>query len=1092
MKRDAAGSRHSTLYTRHCWRFPILPALAAASLLLASGCGLLQFTPLLALLNPEGKDREPPRPPAPDLLSVFPQAGQAAGGTHVNLTGINFQAGATVTFDALAATNVVVVNQNSITCDTPAHAAGPVDAVVTNPDGQSDTMAGAFTYTVVPGPDVLSVNPTSGPTAGGTAVTVTGTNFQSSATVSFGGTAATGVTFVNATTITCTTPGHAGGQADVVVQNPDLQADTLANGFTFVPPPDIVSINPTSGPTAGGTAVTITGTGFQAGATVTFGGTAGTGVSVPNATTITCTTPAHAAGAADVVVVNPSPSTNNSDTLANGFTFVPPPDVISVNPTSGSTAGGTSVTISGTDFQTGATVTFGGTAATGVSVPNSTAITCTTPAHAAGAADLVVQNQDSQSDTVLNAFTFSQTGGSWVATQPTGAPSARWSIASVWTGREMIVWGGQGSSGDSSTGGRYDPVLNAWTATNVSGSPSARHQPISTWTGRVMIVWGGAAGTLEVGGGGRYDPISDSWSPTSATGAPSVRCGHTMVWTGREMILWGGWYQGSNYNDGYKYDPNSDIWSSIATLNAPSTRNCHEAVWTGRTMVIWGGVPVTNTGGRYDPVANSWQPTSTTGAPQGRRQLSSAWTGRQAVFWGGYDDTTSSVVNTGGRYDPISDSWQSTNLSGAPSARTGFAGHWTGRMMIVWGGSNGSSYFDQGGAYDPVADTWSTISSSAAISPRSSFASTWTGREMIVWGGYDGTNYLGSGGRYEPPVPANTDTWTATQTTGAPTARAYHTSVWTGKEMIVWGGAGGSDLNTGGRYDPISDSWNSTTTSSAPTGRQVHTAIWTGKEMIVWGGGSPQYNTGARYDPVSDSWAATSTTNVPSARSAHVSVWTGREMIVWGGWPGAATNTGGRYDPRADSWVPTSTGSAASPRYDFRAVWTGREMIVWGGTDGSTRFNTGGRYDPVNDSWLPTSTSSPPSAREDHCMIWTGREMIVWGGIVGITNTGGRYDPVSDSWLGTATSGAPTARGRASAIWTGRQMVVWGGYDGTSTVASGGKYDPASDTWSATSGSGAPSAREFEYQTSIWTGREMIVWGGDVTNQLNTGGRYVP
>ncbi|PYJ31882.1 MAG: galactose oxidase, partial [Verrucomicrobia bacterium] len=88
-------------------------------------------------------------------------------------------------------------------------------------------------------------------------------------------------------------------------------------------------------------------------------------------------------------------------------------------------------------------------------------------------------------------------------------------------------------------------------------------------------------------------------------------------------------------------------------------------------------------------------------------------------------------------------------------------------------------------------------------------------------------------GRYNP----GTDSWTATSTTGAPAARLRHTAVWTGTEMIVWGGTDNSSfLNTGGRYNPGTNSWTATSTTSAPAARDFHTAVWTGSEMIVWGG----------------------------------------------------------------------------------------------------------------------------------------------------------------------------------------------------------------------------------------------------------------
>ena len=259
---------------------------------------------------------------------------------------------------------------------------------------------------------ITSVTPTSGPTDGGTTVSIAGSGFQSGPTlaVTFGGVAATGVSYVSANLVNCTTPAHpAVGAVDVVLTNPDATTATLPGGFTYTstnPAPTVTAVNPASGPTTGGTNVTITGTNFVAGATVTFGGTAATGVTFGSATFLTCTTPAHTAGAVDVVVTNPDAQTG---TLAAGFTYTstnPAPTVTAVNPASGPTTGGTSVTITGTNFVAGATVTFGGTAATSVTFGSATSLTCTTPAHTAGAVNVVVTNPDAQIGTLANGFTY--------------------------------------------------------------------------------------------------------------------------------------------------------------------------------------------------------------------------------------------------------------------------------------------------------------------------------------------------------------------------------------------------------------------------------------------------------------------------------------------------------------------------------------------------------------------------------------------------------------------------------------------------------------------------------------------------------------
>ena len=226
------------------------------------------------------------------------------------------------------------------------------------------------------------------------------------------------------------------------------------------------------------------------------------------------------------------------------------------------------------------------------------------------------------------------------------------------------------------------------------------------------------------------------------------------------------------------------------------------------------------------------------------------------------------------------------------------------------------------------------------------------------------------------------DTWTATSTTNAPNARAGHTAVCTGSEMIVWGGgaSGPTYLNTGGRYNPITDSWIATTTTNPPAARYFHTAVWTGSEMIVWGGynGSSYLNTGGRYNPGADSWTATSTTNAPAGRQEYTAVWTGSEMIVWGGYYDTYLNTGGRYNPSADSWTTTSTTNAPKGRYEHTAIWTGSQMLVCGGFSGCIPLSDGGRYNPGTDSWTATSTTNVPSPRGYHTAVWTSSEMIIW------------------------------------------------------------------------------------------------------------------
>ena len=708
-----------------------------------------------------------------------------------------------------------------------------------------------------------------------------------------------------------------------------------------------------------------------------------------------------------------------------------------------------------------------------------------------------------------------------------GPPDGRVEQTSVWTGTEMIVWGGQGSV-YVSTGGRYNPIIDNWTPTSNTNAPSARHAHTAIWTGTEMIVWGGQDNKQNiVNTGARYDPNTDSWTATSTSNAPAIRGSHTAVWTGSQMIVWGGSSSSGYLNTGGRYNPSTDSWTATSTTNAPAGRIVHRAVWTGSEMIVWGGYfydgsgHYLNTGGRYNPSTDSWTATSTTNVPTGRYSHTAVWTGTEMVVWGGTD--FQSYFNTGGRYNPSSDSWALTSTTNAPSGRASHTAVWTGSEMIVWGGG----FSNTGARYNPGTDNWVSTSTTNAPSERGAHAAIWTGSEMIVWGGRDpgGSNeFLTTGGRYNP----GTDSWTTMSTANTPAARFLHTAVWTGTEMIVWGGQVGypSYLNTGGRYTPSIDNWTATSTIDAPSARNFHTAIWTGTEMIVWGGNEfgfpsnagaknnaqpapttptptptpPIPATGGRYDPGTDTWRATSSINAPSLREHHTAVWTGTEMIVWGGsWTDMFGphyyNSGGRYDPITDSWLGTGGPAVPASRDSHSAVWTGSEMIVWGGYywDGFDHYlNTGGRYNPTTGSWTPTSEINVPTARSSNIAVWTDNEMIIWGGYDGTSflNTGGMYNPGINSWTGTSTANAPTGRVGHTAVWTDSEMIIWGGYDGTSYLDTGSRYNPSTNGWTATSTTAAPAARSLH--TAIWTGSEMIIWAGRLLGAQNThtGGRY--
>lgn len=325
-----------------------------------------------------------------------------------------------------------------------------------------------------------------------------------------------------------------------------------------------------------------------------------------------------------------------------------------------------------------------------------------------------------------------------------------------------------------------------------------------------------------------------------------------------------------------------------------------------------------------------------------------------------------------------------------------------------------------------------------------------------------------------------------------PTARIAHSMVWTGSEIIVWGGRGPAALATGARYDPASDSWAPTSSVGAPSARFGHSAVWTGSRMLVWGGfGSAYDNSGVAYDPVTDTWSPLAGAGTLAPRYQHSALWTGSEMILWGGYNGAFLDSGARYQPSRGVWIDLPPAGSPAARHLHTAVWSVDGMIVWGGTNGVPMLS-GALWNPSSNQWSPTGEGvNVPLARRDHTAVWTGSEMAVWGGAGDlIYDDGSRYAPATDSWV-PVTKGAdnPSVRHWHTAVWTGTDMMIWGGLGGG---VNGSRYAPAGDSWVALL-AGVAAPQERRQHTAVWTDSEMgrmVVWGGWTTAYTDTGGAY--
>lgn len=255
----------------------------------------------------------------------------------------------------------------------------------------------------------------------------------------------------------------------------------------------------------------------------------------------------------------------------------------------------------------------------------------------------------------------------------------------------------------------------------------------------------------------------------------------------------------------------------------------------------------------------------------------------------------------------------------------------------------------------------------------------------LVFGGASGAAERASSGWSRLPDPPATRSWSA--------------RVWTGKRLLVWGGAehNGSFPASGASYDAASRRW-SRIPAAPIRGRGDPAAIWTGLKLLVWGGwgrGTRIFGDGAAYEPARHSWHLLPRAPL-SARTPAVAIWTGKEFIVWGDRSRTRTvRDGAAYEPATHHWrrlppAPLALNQAT-------AVWAAGEVIIFGshlddGNNADRLHAEGMSYSPATDRWrlLPRSSLSPQastiSALGDTVLAWDYRLNAV------------RYTPHSNRW----------------------------------------------------------------------------------------------
>ncbi|MFA7267307.1 MAG: IPT/TIG domain-containing protein, partial [Candidatus Nanopelagicales bacterium] len=360
----------------------------------------------------------------PSAAVIAPSSGPTAGGQTVTITGTNFEFATDVTIGGTACTNLMWnANAQELTCTTPPGTAGSTTVLITTPGGTTTTN-----YTYVPAPTVSAIDPDIGPLTGGQSVTITGTNLTG-ATVTIGGNVCTNpLVGEGGTTVTCAVPaGDEVGPTDVLITTPAGGSVETTGGYTYYAAPVVVGIEPDQGPLTGGNTITLTGEYLEFATEVQVDGQDCVSFTWnSNNATLDCVVPPGTAGLVDVTVTTPA----GTDTVVDGYTYVPVPAATAIDPATGPLAGGNTVTITGTNLN-GAAVTIGGSTCTNVTINESgTSLTCTVAAGPqAGVTDVVVTTSGGVV-TLTGAYTYVGQGASAPPNKPrdltvTGKPTAK-------------------------------------------------------------------------------------------------------------------------------------------------------------------------------------------------------------------------------------------------------------------------------------------------------------------------------------------------------------------------------------------------------------------------------------------------------------------------------------------------------------------------------------------------------------------------------------------------------------------------------------------------------------------------------------------
>ena len=393
-----------------------------------------------------------------------------------------------------------------------------------------------------------------------------------------------------------------------------------------------------------------------------------------------------------------------------------------------------------------------------------------------------------------------------------------------------------------------------------------------------------------------------------------------------------------------------------------------------------------------------------------------------------------------------------------------------GKVLVVGGQRDGSTYNGTAELYDPVINTWSSIN---LVLPRAWHTATPLGNgKVLVAGGYNVSGYLNSAELYDPATHTSSSTGTLA------TARDEHTATLLGNgKVLVTGGDNGGALGSAELYDLATNTWSSA--ASMGTTRRKHTATLLGNGRVLVTGG---YNGGGvhfsaeLYDPASNTWSPVD--DMSYSRDEHTATLLGNGKVIVVGGSGSSDAyraAAELYDPATNTW--SSAGTLATARELHTATLLGNgKVLVAGGRNGSGRLNTAEVYDPATNTWSSAVTLATARALHTATPLGNGQILVVGGyGSSGGLNTAEVYEPGQgpNTWSSGGTLSSDRFEHTATLLGNGKVLVA-GGYNGAH-LKTAEVYDPATNTWS--SAGSMTSARTGHAATLLGNGKVLVVGG---------------